>query len=82
LSDLSDGGEAVTRKKISFAVFVGGAIMPTAEQCKTYANEYQLLGREAEISIRRATVLLGISLSWTTLANQLDRLSAIVKDES
>ena len=56
--------------------------MPTAEQCKIYEAEYQLLGREADISIRRATVLMGISLSWTTLANQLDRLAAIVKDES
>jgi hypothetical protein len=58
------------------------AIMPTTEQCNAYAAEYQRLGQEADISIRRATVLMGISLSWTTLANQLDRLAAIVKDES
>jgi hypothetical protein len=56
--------------------------MPTAEQCNTYAAEYQLLGREAAISIRRATVLMGISLSWTTLANQLERLAVITKEES
>jgi hypothetical protein len=55
--------------------------MPTAEQCKTYAAQYQLLGREADISIQRATALMGISLSWTTLASQLDRLSAIMKAE-
>jgi hypothetical protein len=39
------------------------AIMPTAEQCKTYATEYQVLGREADISIQRATALMGISQS-------------------
>jgi hypothetical protein len=55
--------------------------MPTAEQCKTYAAEYERLGLEGDISIRRAAVLMAISLSWTTLANQLDWLSAIVKEE-
>ena len=28
--------------------------MPTAEQCKAYAAEYQRLGQEADISIQRA----------------------------
>jgi hypothetical protein len=56
--------------------------MPTAEQCKTYAAEYQRLGLEIEISIQRATALMGISQSWTTLARQLDRLSVITKNEN
>jgi hypothetical protein len=56
-------------------------VMPTAEQCKTYAAEYERLGLEGDISIRRAALLMVISLSWATLANQLDWLSAIVKDE-
>ena len=56
--------------------------MTTAEQCKTYATEYQYLGREANISTRRATALMGISKSWKILAGQLDRLAAIVRDES
>jgi hypothetical protein len=55
--------------------------MPTAEQCKIYAAEYERLGLEGDISIRRAAVLMAISLSWTALANQLDWLSAIVKEE-
>jgi hypothetical protein len=55
--------------------------MPTAEQCRAYAAEYQRLGRQAGISIQRATVLMGISLSWATLAEQLERLAAIVADE-
>ena len=57
-------------------------VMLTAEQCKTYATEYQHLGREANISTRRATALMGISKSWKILAGQLDRLAAIAKDES
>ena len=56
--------------------------MPTAEQCKTYAAAYQRLGLEVEISIQRATALMGISQSWTTLASQLDRLSVITKNEN
>ena len=28
--------------------------MPTAEQCRAYAGEYQRLGQEADISIQRA----------------------------
>jgi hypothetical protein len=55
--------------------------MPTAEQCKTYAAEYERLGLEGDISIRRAAVLMVVSLSWTTLANHLDWLSAIMKEE-
>jgi hypothetical protein len=56
--------------------------MPTAEQCKTYAAKYQRLGLGVEISIQRATALMGISQSWTTLARQLDRLSVITKNEN
>jgi hypothetical protein len=55
--------------------------MPTAEQCKTYAAECERLGLEDDISIRRATVLMCISASWTVLADQLDWLSDIVKEE-
>ena len=55
--------------------------MQTVEQCQAYANEYKLLGTADGISIRRATALMGISRSWRVLANQLDRLSEIEKDE-
>jgi hypothetical protein len=33
---------------------LGGAVMPTAEQCNTYATECRRLGGEADISIQRA----------------------------
>jgi hypothetical protein len=35
--------------------------MPTAEQCRVYAAEYQRLGQEADISIQRA---LGLWNWW------------------
>jgi hypothetical protein len=56
--------------------------MQTAEQCKIYAAEYELLGRGVDISIRRATLLMNISRSWKTLSNQLGRLSDLMKEES
>ena len=55
--------------------------MPTAEQCRTYAAECERLGLQGDKSVRRAAVLMCIAESWTTLANQLDWLSAIVKEE-
>jgi hypothetical protein len=56
--------------------------MPTAEQCKAFATDCQLLGQEADISPRRAELLVNISRSWTALANQLDRLATLIKEES
>jgi hypothetical protein len=51
------------------------------QQCKTYAAEYQILGKDQKISARRSIGLLGISRSWTTLAHQLENLTAIVNEE-
>jgi len=56
--------------------------MPTAEQCNAYAGEYQLLGQQVGVSIRRAATLMAISQSWTILADQLERLADITKNES
>jgi hypothetical protein len=55
--------------------------MPTVEQCEAYAAECQSLGRKADVSIQRATALMGISQSWTVLASQLRRLADILKEE-
>ena len=56
--------------------------MITQAQCEGYADDYQRLGRTADISIQRATILMGISRSWTTLAGQLSRLADIVGRET
>ena len=55
--------------------------MTTVDQCEAYAAEYQARGTAPDISIQRATALMSISQSWTTLAGQLDRLAQIIKDE-
>jgi hypothetical protein len=55
--------------------------MVTQALCKTYADDYQLLGRAAEISMQRTTILMAISRSWTTLAGQLGRLADIEAEE-
>ena len=55
--------------------------MISVNECKTYAAEYKILGREPHISARRSTVLLSISRSWTALAHQLESLTMVVKDE-
>jgi hypothetical protein len=41
--------------------------MPTAQQCRAYAAEYQRLGQEADISIQRA---LGI---WNWLEDRVPK---------
>jgi hypothetical protein len=56
--------------------------MPTVEQSQAYATKYQCLGREANISLRRATMLANISRSWKALASQIDRLSDLLKQEA
>jgi hypothetical protein len=55
--------------------------MISATDCKTYAAECQQLGMVADISMRRATVLMGMATSLAGLANQIERYDAIVNDE-
>jgi hypothetical protein len=55
--------------------------VPAIEQCRTYAAEYKILGKDQKISARRSAVHLGISRSWTALAHQLEHLTVIVKEE-
>jgi hypothetical protein len=55
--------------------------MPTIEQCRAYASEYQILGKDRQISARRSSVLLSISRSWVALAHQLENLTLVLKDE-
>ena len=54
--------------------------MTTVNQCEAYAAEYQARGTAPDISIERATALMSISQSWTTLAGQLDRLAHRITD--
>jgi hypothetical protein len=53
----------------------------TAQQCRTYATEYQRLGQQDNISIQRATALMGLANALEAAAFQLDRLTTIVNEE-
>jgi hypothetical protein len=55
--------------KSATKMFYPETVMPTAEQRNAYAAEYQLLGQQVGVSIRRAATLMAISQSWTILAD-------------
>jgi hypothetical protein len=55
--------------------------MLTSPQCKIYATDCQQLGLATDISMQRATILMAMSRSWTTLANQMLRYDTIIKEE-
>jgi hypothetical protein len=60
---------------------MGAIAVLTVQQCRTHAAEYKIQGKDPTISARRSSVLLSISRSWIALANQLETLTIIVKDE-
>ena len=54
--------------------------MPTAEQCRAYAAEYQRLGQEADISIQRALGLWNwweerVPKKWTSTPMEIQAVS-------
>lgn len=59
----------------------GRVLMPTIDQCRTYAANYKILAADPANSARRAAVLTNISHSWTALGNQLETLALIVSEE-
>ena len=58
-----------------------GAVM-TAARCKELAEHYNRLSRAAGVSKNRAVMLKNIARSFAGLAGQLDRLSALARDEA
>jgi hypothetical protein len=57
-------------------------VLITASQCRAFAQECERLGKEADISIQRATALISMAQSWETLAEDAARYEAIVKAEA
>jgi hypothetical protein len=53
----------------------------TSEEYRNASKKYVRLSADRTISIRRAAVLKDIARSYTTLANQLDRLASIQEEE-
>jgi hypothetical protein len=56
--------------------------MLTAAQCQKYADEYKSLARQADITEQRAVLLKNVARSFASLANQLDRLAALLREET
>jgi hypothetical protein len=56
--------------------------MITSEQCKTYLTECEVMGTSPEISIQRATALMGICHALAALAQRLKRYDGVVQKEN
>jgi hypothetical protein len=56
--------------------------MISPEQCRDESATCLNLGQQqADFSVRRATLLMTMSRTWNTLANQLERYDMIKKEE-
>jgi hypothetical protein len=55
--------------------------MVSIEQCRIYSSECEQLGKVADTSIQRATILFAMSRTWTILANQVKRFDEVLRDE-
>jgi hypothetical protein len=47
--------------------------MITSEQCKTYLTECELMGAASQISIQRATAIMGVCHALAARAQRLKR---------
>lgn len=56
--------------------------MPGESQCREYATECQRLSTLAGTSTQRATLLMAMTVSWTTLADQMRRYDAMLNEEA
>jgi hypothetical protein len=56
--------------------------MLTASQCQKYADQYKSLARQADTTEQRAILLKNIARSFASLANQLDRLATLLREET
>jgi hypothetical protein len=56
--------------------------MINAAECRSHSANCTLMGKEENISFRRATILLTMARTWTVLGNQKDRYDDIVAYEA
>ena len=56
--------------------------MITSEQCRTYLSECEVMGTSPEISVQRATAIMGICHALTALVQRLKRYDRVVKEEN
>ena len=55
--------------------------MITSEQCKIYLTECEVMGTSREISVQRATALMGICQALAALEQRLRRYDGVVQKE-
>ena len=60
----------------------GEGFMLTADECKNCSADCKSRAKEPGVSKERAAVLMNISMTWTILAGQLERLAGIMKREA
>ncbi|TYO67379.1 hypothetical protein FXV83_07235 [Bradyrhizobium hipponense] len=53
-----------------------------AARCQELAIEYRALAQSSDLSVERAVLLKNIARTFTGLANQLDRLAALTREEA
>ena len=56
--------------------------MITSEQCKAYLTECEVMGTSSEISIERATAIMGVCHALVALAQRLKRYDGVVRAEN
>jgi hypothetical protein len=56
--------------------------MITSEQCKTYLTECEVIRTSPEISIQRATAVMGVHYALVVLAQRLKRYDGVVQEEN
>jgi hypothetical protein len=59
-----------------------GLIMLTAAQCQKFADEYKSLARQTDVTEQRVALLKNVARSFVGVASQLDRLDALVREET
>jgi hypothetical protein len=55
--------------------------MISSTECRKNATDCFNLAAGPDVTVQRRTALLAMTRSWTTLANQIERLHAIMKEE-
>jgi hypothetical protein len=56
--------------------------MLNATECQKLATEYKSLARQPDVSKERAAMLTNIARSLSSLATQLDKLAAHIRDHA
>jgi hypothetical protein len=56
--------------------------MITSEQCNTYLTECEVMSASPEISIKRATAIMGVCHALVTLAQRLKHYNEVVREEA